>query len=166
MHATFGNMGTLIRSGWSIIIERGHYKNMLISDLIKANATWFNSNYPMSDVETIAEHGNRVKIRGVWSYRIVYLDKIMKTELVIYVMGGGRKRTAAYCYLSNAVRTFKRSGINEIAPAYLSLAAKNLFPQTRGQKNFNKDLLYIKDERCNSCRRVREQIKTCYSVFK
>ena len=45
---TFGNMGTLIRSGRSIVLERALTKNMLASGDIEETARWFNGSYPMN----------------------------------------------------------------------------------------------------------------------
>ena len=57
---TFWNMGTLIRSGRSIVLERALTKNMLASGNIEDTARWFNNSYPMNDMGRRAKRGNRV----------------------------------------------------------------------------------------------------------
>ena len=76
----------------------------------------------MNDMGRRAEHGNRVRVIVGRSYRITYLDHDkVKTERTIDVIERKRKYITAYCHLMNATRTFKRSRIKEIAPAYSSL---------------------------------------------
>jgi predicted DNA-binding transcriptional regulator YafY len=56
------------------------------------------------------------------SYRITNLDHdTVKTERTIDVIERKRKYITAYCHLRNATRTFMRSRIKEIVPAYSSL---------------------------------------------
>ena len=101
---TFGNMGTLIRSGRSIVLERALTKNILSSGKIEETERWFRGSYPMNDMGR--------------SYRITYLDHdTVKTERVIDILERKRKYITAYCHLRKAVRTFKRSRIKEIVPA-------------------------------------------------
>ena len=115
---TFGNMGTLIRSGRSVALERALTKNMLASGNIEDTARWFNNSYPMNDKGKRVERGNRVRVIVGRSYSITYLDHdTVKTERVIDVIERKRKYITAYCHLRNAVRTFKRSRIKEIVPA-------------------------------------------------
>ena len=115
---TFGNMGTLIRSGRSIVPERALAKNMLASGGIEDTARWFNNSYPMNDISRKAKRGNRLRVIMGRSYSITYLDHdTVKTERVIDVIERKRKYITAYCHLRNAVRTFKRSRIKEIIPA-------------------------------------------------
>ena len=110
-------MGTLIKSGRSIVLERALTKNMLSSGKIEETARWFNGSYPMNDMGRRAERGNRVRVIVGRSYRITYLDQdTVKTERVIDVMERRRKYITAYCHLRNAMRTFKRSRIKEIVP--------------------------------------------------
>ena len=45
---TFGNMGTLIRSGRSIVLERALTKNMLAAGDMGETVRWFNWSYPMN----------------------------------------------------------------------------------------------------------------------
>ena len=45
---TFGNMGTLIRSGRSIVLERALTKNMLAAGDMGETVRWFNGSYPMN----------------------------------------------------------------------------------------------------------------------
>ena len=59
---TFGNMGTLIRSGRSVALERALTKNMLASGGIEDTARWFNNSYPMNDMGRRAERGSRVRV--------------------------------------------------------------------------------------------------------
>ncbi len=56
---TFGNMGTLIRSGRSIVLERALTKNMFQSRSPEETVAWFNENYPMDDMGR----------RAVWCHR-------------------------------------------------------------------------------------------------
>ncbi len=115
---TFGNMGTLIRSGRSIVLERALTKNMLASGNIEDTARWFNNSYPMSDMGRRAKRGNRVRVIVGRSYRITYLDHdTVKTERTIDVIERKRKYFTDYCHLWNAVRTFMRSKIKEIVRA-------------------------------------------------
>ena len=115
---TFGNMGTLIRSGRSIVLERALTKNMLASGDIEDSARWFNNSYPMNDMGRRARRGTRVRVIVGRSYRITYLDHdTVKTERTIDVVERKRKYITAYCHLRNAMRTFKRSRIKEIVPA-------------------------------------------------
>jgi hypothetical protein len=114
---TFEKMGTLIRSGRSIVLERALTKNMLASGDIEDTGKWFNSSYPMNDMGRRAKRGNRVRVIVGRSYRITYLDHdTVKTERTIDVIERKRKHIIAYCHLRNAVRTFKRSMIKEIVP--------------------------------------------------
>jgi hypothetical protein len=112
---TFGNMGTLIRSGRSILLERALTKNMLASNDIEETAEWFNSAYPMSDMGRRGKRGHRTKIIVGRSYKITYSDyNTVKTERVIDVVERRRKYITAFCHLRNEIRTFKRSRIKSI----------------------------------------------------
>ena len=114
---TFGNMGTLIRSGRSILLERALTKNMLQSGSPKETVAWFNENYPMNDMGRRAERGHRTKLIVGKSYKITYQDRsTVKTERTIDIRERRRKYITAYCHLRNAVRTFKRSRIKSIEP--------------------------------------------------
>ena len=97
-------MGTLIRSGRSIVLERALTKNMLAAGDMGETVRWFNGSYLMNDMGR--------------SYRITYLDHdTVKTERVIDVVERKRKYITAYCHFRNAVRTFKRSLIKEVVHA-------------------------------------------------
>ncbi|MCL4359104.1 MAG: WYL domain-containing protein [Candidatus Thermoplasmatota archaeon] len=112
---TFGNMGTLIRSGRSILLERALTKNMLYSGSATETVSWFNENYPMNDMGRRAERNHRRKLIVGRSYKITYQDRsTVKTERIIDVRERKRKYIIAYCHLRNAVRTFKRSRIKTI----------------------------------------------------
>ena len=114
---TFGNMGTLIRSGRSILLERALTKNMLQSGSPEETVAWFNENYPMDDMGRRAERGHRTKLIVGKSYKITYQDRsTVKTERIIDIRERKRKYITAYCHLRNAVRTFKRSRIKSIEP--------------------------------------------------
>ena len=114
---TFGNMGTLIRSGRSILLERALTKNMLQSGSATETVAWFNENYPMNDMGRRAVRGHRRKLIVGKSYKITYQDRsTVKTERTIDVKERNRKYIIAYCHLRNAVRTFKRSRIKSIEP--------------------------------------------------
>ena len=114
---TFGNMGTLIRSGRSILLERALTKNMLHSGSAEETISWFNENYPMNDMGRRAKRSHRRKLIVGRSYRITYQDRsTVKTERIIDVGERKRKYITAYCHLRNAVRTFKRSRIKSIEP--------------------------------------------------
>ena len=94
---TFGNMGTLIRSGRSIVLERALTKNMLASGNTEDTARWFNNSYPMNDKGKRVECGNRVRVIVGRSYRITYLDHdTVKTERTIDVIERKRKYITAY----------------------------------------------------------------------
>ena len=112
---TFGNMGTLIRSGRSILLERALTKNMLHSGSAEETISWFNENYPMNDMGRRAKRNHRRKLIVGRSYRITYQDRsTVKTERIIDIRERKRKYITAYCHLRNAVRTFKRSRIKSI----------------------------------------------------
>ena len=114
---TFGNMGTLIRSGRSILFEKALTKNMLHSGSAVETASWFNENYPMNDMGRRAERNHRRKLIVGKSYKITYQDRsTVKTERIIDIRERKRKYITAYCHLRNAVRTFKRSRIKSIEP--------------------------------------------------
>ncbi len=114
---TFGNMGTLIRSGRSILLERALTKNMLHSGSPEETVAWFNENYPMNDMGRRAERNHRRKLIAGKRYKITYQDRsTVKTERIIDVRERKRKYIIAYCHLRNAVRTFKRSRIKSIEP--------------------------------------------------
>ena len=114
---TFGNMGTLIRSGRSILFERALTKNMLHSGSATETASWFNENYPMNDMGRRAERNHRRKLIVGKSYKITYQDRsTVKTERIVDIRERKRKYITAYCHLRNAVRTFKRSRIKSIEP--------------------------------------------------
>ena len=111
----FGNMGTLIRSGRSILLERALTKNMLHSGSPEETVSWFNENYPMNDMGRGAERNHRRKLIVGSSYKITYQDRsTVKTERTIDIRERKRKYITAYCHLRNAVRTFKRSRIKSI----------------------------------------------------
>ena len=114
---TFGNMGTLIGSGRSILLERTLKKNMLHSGSAMETISWFNENYQMNDMGRRAKRNHRRKIIVGKSYKITCLDRgTVKTERIIDVRERKRKYITAYCHLRNAVRTFKRSRIKSIEP--------------------------------------------------
>ena len=112
-------MGTLIRSGRSILLERALTRNMLHSGSTAETVSWFNENYPMNDMGRRAERNHRKKLIVGRSYNITYRDRsTVKTERMIDVKERKRKYITAYCHLRNAVRTFKRSRIKSIEPIY------------------------------------------------
>ncbi len=112
---TFGNMGTLIRSGKSILLQRALTKAMLKAGSPGETASWFNANYPMADMGRRGARGNRRKLAAGKSYRIVYRDRsTVKTERTIDIISRKRKYVVAYCHLRNEVRTFKRGRIESI----------------------------------------------------
>ena len=114
---TFGNMGTLIRSGRSILLERALTKNMLHSGSAEETVAWFNENYPMNDMGRRAERNHRRKLIIGKSYKITYQDRAtVKTERIIDLKERKRKYITAYCQPRNAVRPFKRSRIKSIEP--------------------------------------------------
>ena len=114
---TFGNMGTLIRSGKSILLQRALTKAMLRAGNVGETASWFNKNYPMPDMGRRGARGNRRKLIVGKSYRTVYQDRsTVKTERTIDIIGRKRKYVVAYCHLRNAERTFRRSRIVSITP--------------------------------------------------
>ncbi len=59
---TFGNMGTLIRSGRSILLEGALTKNKLHSGSATETASWFYGNYPMNDMGRRAKRNHRRKL--------------------------------------------------------------------------------------------------------
>ncbi|MHB1708062.1 MAG: WYL domain-containing protein [Thermoplasmataceae archaeon] len=110
-------MGTLIRSGKSVLLERALTKNMLHSGSPEETVAWFNENYPMNDMGRRTVRGHRRKLIVGKSYKIKYQDRsTVKTERIIEVRERKRKYITAYCHLRNAVRIFKRSRINSIEP--------------------------------------------------
>lgn len=112
---TFGNMGTMIRSGRSILLERAMTRKMLQSGTIDGTARWFNQNYPMSDMGRRADRNHRIKIVVGKSYKITYQDRnTVKTERIIEVKERKRKYIRAFSHLRNGDRTFKRSRIKSI----------------------------------------------------
>ncbi len=114
---TFGNMGTLIRSGRSILLERALTKNMLHSGSVSETITWFNKSYPMNDMGRRAKRNHRRKLIVGKSYKIIYQDRsTVKTERIIDIKERKRKYIVAYCHLRNALRTFKRSRIKSVDP--------------------------------------------------
>lgn len=114
---TFGNMGTLIRSGRSILLERALTKNMLHSGSASETITWFNESYPMNDMGRRAKRNHRRKLVVGKSYKITYQDRsTVKTERIIDIKERKRKYIVAYCHLRNALRTFKRSRIKSVEP--------------------------------------------------
>jgi hypothetical protein len=114
---TFGNMGTLIRSGKSILLQRALTKAMLKAGSAGETASWFNANYPMADMGRRGVRGNRRKLIVGKSYRIVYRDRLtVKTERTIDIISRKRKHVVAYCHLRNEVRTFRRGRIESITP--------------------------------------------------
>ena len=59
---TFGNMGTLVRSRRSIVLERILTKNMLHSGSPKETVAWFNKNYTMNDMGRREARSHRRKL--------------------------------------------------------------------------------------------------------
>ncbi|MEM4068151.1 MAG: hypothetical protein QXV17_14970 [Candidatus Micrarchaeaceae archaeon] len=115
---TFGNMGTLIRSGKSILLERALTKNILHSGTVQDTTSWFNENYTMKEMGKRAVRNHRIKIIAGRRYKITYQDRnSVKTERIIDVKERKRKYITAFCHLRNAERTFKRSRIKSIEPA-------------------------------------------------
>ena len=97
---TFGNMGTPIRSGRSILLERTLTKKMLQSGYVTETVSWFNNNYPMNDMGRRTERNHRKKLIVGKSYKITYQDRsTVKAERII------------------DVRERKRSGIKSIVQA-------------------------------------------------
>ena len=115
---TFGNMGTYIRAGRSIKLERALTKSMFHSDSVQDTVCWLNENYLMGDMGRRAKKGGRVRIMLEKIYKITYEDrKTVKSERIIDATERKRKYITAYCHLRGAVRTFKRSRIKYIEPA-------------------------------------------------
>ena len=111
------SMGTLIRSGRSILLERALTKNMLHSGSAPETITWFNESYPMNDMGRRAKRNHRRKLIVGKSYKITYQDRTtVKTERIIDIKERKRKYIVAYCHLRNALRTFKRSRIKSVEP--------------------------------------------------
>ena len=114
---TFGNMGTLIRSGRSILLERALTRTMLKAGSVDETASWFNANHPMRDMGVRGARGHRRKLIAGKSYRITYADRsTVKTERTIDIISRKRKYVTAYCHLRGAIRTFRRSRIISITP--------------------------------------------------
>ena len=114
---TFGSMGTLIRSGRSILLERALTKNMLHSGSAEETISWFNESYPMNDMGRRATRDHRRKLIVDKGYKITYQDRsTVKTERIIDIKERRRKYIVAYCHLRNALRTFKKSRIKSIEP--------------------------------------------------
>ena len=81
---TFSNMGTLIRSGRSILPERELTKIMLQSGSAEETVSWFNHNYSMKDMGRRAERNHRNKLIMGKSYKINYLNGLTdKTYRII-----------------------------------------------------------------------------------
>jgi hypothetical protein len=107
---TFGNMGTLIRSGRSILLERKLTKNILRSGSAEEMVSWFNGSYPMNYMGRRAKRNYRRKLVVGKSYKITYRDRSrVKTEKMIGIKERKRKYITAYFHLGNALRTFERS---------------------------------------------------------
>ncbi|MCL5782387.1 MAG: hypothetical protein M1476_00535 [Candidatus Thermoplasmatota archaeon] len=114
---TSGNMGTLIRSGRSILSERALTKNTLHSGSAEQTISRFNGNYPMNYMDRRAKRNHRRKVIVGRSYKIAYRDRsTVKTERIIDVRERKGKYITAYCHLRKAARTFKRSRIKGIEP--------------------------------------------------
>ncbi len=73
-------------------------KNMLHSGAQEEAISWFNENYPMSDMSRRSTRNSRRKLVVGRSYKITYHDRTtVKTERIIDVMERKRKYIAAYC---------------------------------------------------------------------
>ena len=101
-------MGTLIRSGRSILLERALTKTMLKTGSADETTSWFNANYPMADMGRRGTRGNRRKLIAGKIYKITYRDRsTVKTERVINIIVRKRKYVVAHCQLRNDVRAFR-----------------------------------------------------------
>ena len=124
---TFRNMGTLIRSGLSILIERALIKNMLHSGSAEETISWFDGNYPKRDMRRGTERNHRRELVLGKKYKIIYQDRsTVKTDMTIEFRERKRRYFVEFCHLRNALRAFKRTGLNVLSFFNYYSASKDL----------------------------------------